>query len=188
MATMSDLQHKQPTPDIGRLRIFPGPVELLHLIYRRPEAIDEDPVTAKAPEFTFDATRVGPNEVGVLLGVDIVDPDSGQASVYAVCSIKVEVAEGEEVDLDSELAKIATQIGPVVIFPYLRETIADASRRAGLPPITLPVYQVGRMFKVKPENMKIEQKVKELPKDTKRLGAKGKGPAKKTKAASGSKA
>jgi len=41
--------------------------------------------------------------------------------------------------------------GPAILFPYVRETLADITRRAGFPPLLLPVMNFARLAQTKAE-------------------------------------
>lgn len=85
--------------------------------------------------------------------------DEGYVSVAMQTVLSIRPSGGgasfdEGLDLDSELALIAGALGPVVVFPYTRELVADLTRRAGRTPTTLPVLNMGRAFKVDPESLR----------------------------------
>lgn len=46
----------------------------------------------------------------------------------------------------AKLSEVAVRVGPVVVYPYLRETLSTLSTRAGMAPIVLPVMNVGAVF------------------------------------------
>ncbi|MBI5599841.1 MAG: protein-export chaperone SecB, partial [Deltaproteobacteria bacterium] len=46
---------------------------------------------------------------------------------------------------EQTLTRVAVINGPAIIYPYVRETIADMSRRAGFPPLHLPPVNFVRL-------------------------------------------
>jgi preprotein translocase subunit SecB len=58
---------------------------------------------------------------------------------------------------DQSLDKIARINCAAILFPYLRETVADIVRRAGLPPLNLPPVNFVALYNAKPD-----EKVKKL--------------------------
>lgn len=69
-------------------------------------------------------------EIGYRLAIEVV-PDQDQK---------------ESFEYDRVLRDIAARIGPVVLYPYLRETLSSFSLKAGLTPLVLPVMNVGTLF------------------------------------------
>jgi preprotein translocase subunit SecB len=58
---------------------------------------------------------------------------------------------------------------PAIIFPYLRETVADVVRRAGLPPLHLPPFNFVAMYKKgneKPQKKIPKKRNKKIPEYT----------------------
>lgn len=137
----------KPADQVGSFRILPGPVEIVRLEFKHIESgADEKPAGEIEVTFGTGAARVSQNEIVVQLEATVHKAREAHVVGAARCRLRIELTEGVKVDYDAEVARIAGQVAPVVIFPYLREVIADISRRGGLAPITLPVYQIGRMF------------------------------------------
>lgn len=163
MMGKSSLQQPESGPgEVGPVRINPGNVELTSLQFERQRGGgaggEAEAESAEAEvSFEFKARRIAADAVLVGLAVDVKAPNVAAVSAAAQTVLTVSVTEGADVNLETELAQIAARIGPVVIYPYLREVVADATRRAGLEPLTLPVYQVGNFFKVKPEDLRLPQ-------------------------------
>lgn len=61
-------------------------------------------------------------------------------------AMRLNVKDGADVDVEAELAEASRRIGPVVLYPYVRETVTELFRRAGLAPLVLPVMNVGSIF------------------------------------------
>ncbi|MDT8316935.1 MAG: protein-export chaperone SecB [bacterium] len=57
--------------------------------------------------------------------------------------------EFEEVQEEGDMARIAGINCAAIIFPYIRETVADLTRRAGFPPLHLAPVNFVEAFKVK---------------------------------------
>jgi preprotein translocase subunit SecB len=55
---------------------------------------------------------------------------------------------------DQSLDKIARINCAAILFPYLRETVADIVRRAGLPPLNLPPVNFVALYTVKSKEKK----------------------------------
>jgi len=57
--------------------------------------------------------------------------------------------EFEEVQAEEDVARVASINCAAIIFPYIRETIADLTRRAGFPPLHLAPVNFVEAFKAK---------------------------------------
>lgn len=158
--------------EVGNVTIYPGDVHLVKLEFARSsearagEANDTE-VPGKV-RLDYGVRRTSSNAVMVRLGVHVDATTLAKISVTAQCEITVNPIEDAEVHLEDAMARIAAQIGPVVIYPYLREIVADVTRRAGLPTVTLPIYQIGTFFKVEPKDIELVSgnKALEEPADT----------------------
>ena len=147
-----------PNDHVGPVRILPGPVEVVHLKFDRVERNAETKLTDEIQvTFGVGARRLDRDEVVVQLEVAVEKAGEATIAVTARSLLRIEVLQEAPLDLDVELARIASQVGPVVIYPYLREVVADLSRRGGITPITLPVYQIGKMFTFDPENLALPE-------------------------------
>lgn len=65
------------------------------------------------------------------------------------------------------ITRMATINGPAIIYPYVRETIADMTRRAGFPPLHLPPVNFIRLAAK-------ERQAKALPKKNSKVARRGK--------------
>lgn len=177
----------KPTPgEVQGWSIDPGTVELVGLKFNRIdllEGVSEAPDEPVNIDFEFSANRVGSNHLAVVLEVKVYAPGTLEVNVQAGTVLTVEHPEEPAEVVDEEYAKIAAQIGPVILYPYVRELIADLSRRTGKGTLTLPIYQVGTIFEVRPEEVRLrEEPAPEKP--AKKSVSKAKKPAKRTKAKS----
>lgn len=158
-------QPKGVDPSVGDVTIAPGPVEIFSASFTRADQpTSSEPYTTPIDvRFDLAADRRDETTVVVQLQVQVENPTVMTAEVTARCAIQVQPVEGVEVDVDAEMAKVAGSVGPVVIYPYVRELIADMSRRGGLTPLTLPVYQMGRFFTFEPQDLRLKQEEAEAP-------------------------
>ena len=62
-----------------------------------------------------------------------------------------EIKDGSDKKLINQLTDINC---PAIIFPYVRETVADLTRRSGFPPLHLPVINFVKAAKNKEDNKK----------------------------------
>lgn len=156
---------------VGAAQIDPGTVELINLNFNRLQGDDVPSanINDKA-DITFEllVRRKSRAEVTVILGIKVVASNLATIDVKAGTHITVEFADEEDLDVERELANIAGQVGPMIIYPYLREAVADVTRRAGLAPLTLPIYQIGTFFKVDPADLQLAESPAEDKKPTKR--------------------
>lgn len=156
MAKRAELA-ESPTLE-GPISISPQSVEIDEITFKLKEP-DGSNAMADTDEVSFSmgAHRASATELAVRLQVAVNLRTGTQIQVAARSVLRTKVAEGAAVDLDVEMARIAGQMGPVVLYPYLRELVADITRRAGLKPTTLPIYQVGRMFTFEPDDLRFRQ-------------------------------
>lgn len=75
------------------------------------------------------------NELEVILGV-VYNQKNTPFSFKALCRGIFKLSENPSKD---ELERLSNINCPAIIFPFLRETIADITRRAGFPSLYLPV-------------------------------------------------
>jgi len=54
--------------------------------------------------------------------------------------------DGGEAMSDQDLKYFAAKVAPSILYPFLRETLASLSVKAGLPPLVLPVVNFERVF------------------------------------------
>lgn len=83
------------------------------------------------------------NKLKVYLSIDFKDK-TAPFSVYlqgvGLFELKRELS-------DTELDLMVNNQCAAVLFPYLREAVADISRRAGFPPLHIPQIDFGQAFK-----------------------------------------
>lgn len=174
----------KPEPGtVGDWKIDPGTVELIDVTFTRRDFTGEperDATTAIDVNFEFNAVRATLNKVGVVLTVKIHEPALANIEIQAGTVLTFKFPEDSAEDIDRQLADIAAQMGPVIIYPYIRELVADLTRRAGLKTLTLPIYQIGTFFKIEPKDLERPDEPKPAMKAAKRAA---KTPGKKPKTA-----
>lgn len=159
--------------------VLPSAVEIIETTFKRGRTpTDTDADERVNVQFDFAVKRLGPNAVGVRLTARTSAATGLSLEVTAQTALNLVVPRGEELDVDAHLAQIAGQLGPVVIYPYLREFIADVTRRAGLEPLTLPIVQVGRLFTVEPDEIQLKPEGKPPKKAAPKKQSKPKAPGK----------
>lgn len=84
--------------------------------------------------------------VAVELVVESGESDGADFSISCRVAITVEPTSDDELDHDAVLRGVAARIGPVVVYPYIREFLSTLSQRSGMQPIVLPVMNIGLMF------------------------------------------
>lgn len=68
------------------------------------------------------------------------------------------------------VTRVATINGPAIIYPYVRETIADMTRRAGFPPLHLPPVNFIRLAAKAQQDMVLPKKERKATHRGKRSG------------------
>lgn len=188
---MSENSAEQPdlrAGQVGNRLIDPGNVELVSLHFDRlfgakagRDADDGDPDA----NITFELRtgRAAPDAVFVVLSVNVQAEPVATIKMEARTKLTVTTVDESKPVTTEELAQIAARMGPVVIYPYLRELVADVTRRAGLEPLTLPIYQIGSFFEVDPKSLELPKQAKSTKKSSKKPAkAPGKSTSKKPKA------
>lgn len=168
---MSAPASKPTAGQVGGWSIDPGNVELIDLNFNRldfTKDASEDDSNPVDVQFEFSAVRVSEGKVAVALEVKVRAPATIEISVLAGTVLTVEHPDEPANVIDAELAKIAAQVGPVIIYPYARELVADLTRRSGKGTLTLPIYQVGSLFEVNPEEIRLPDAPKEPSKSAKK--------------------
>lgn len=166
---------------VGNIHIDPGVVEIVKLHFddlrgRTAQARTAEQGTPDSPaeptlRFDYSTGRVAKDAIVAALQLVIEAPETASLTVAAKTRITVTISEDAALDVDVELAKIASQMGPVIIYPYLREVIADVTRRAGMPPLTLPIYQIGTFFKIDPKSLALSASPRQKMKSAKKAPA-----------------
>lgn len=147
----------KPTGLLGNLEVLPGAVELVSLAFSRAPQQKSDGGETQS-RFGLIAERVGPLAVRIEMQNDTHLFDGGSVSVAMETVLTIApTKEAPHFDVDAELAKIAGALGPLVIFPYIREQIADLTRRSGRDPVTLPVLNMGGAFAIEAEALRWEE-------------------------------
>lgn len=149
-------QASNPEPGkVGGWRIDPGEVQLIELTLRRLDIPPESEANAEREvNFELTAIRATIDKIGVVLGLKVLEPGLADITVRAGTILTVTLPD-ETQDREQQLADIAAQMGPIIIYPYLRELVADLTRRTGTRALTLPIYQIGTFFKLGPKDIKL---------------------------------
>ncbi len=145
--------------DLGGFHLQVGPVELVKLQFERRDGNgEEDPSVGDVfgdINFTMRAWRASENTLGLELTAEAAEQATHAFHITGRTVLQVSVIDpvNSPVDLDHVFPGVGGQIGPVIIYPYIREAVADLSRRAGITPITLPVLNMGSMFEIPAETV-----------------------------------
>lgn len=132
--------------DLGGFQLQVSSPEIWRLNFERHDEF-EGGTDAK---FRLDLLVYRPAEDRVLVEL-VAESDEASTATFNVSyrttlTVQPEPGKAGELDYDEVLKNIASQIGPVVVYPYIRETISSVSAKSGLKPIVLPVMNVGAMF------------------------------------------
>lgn len=102
--------------------------------------------------FGIQAVRIGPGELGVKFELSMKLPDVFELMVSYRMTFTAPAPQGiGEVQF---FQRVAARVAPIVAFPYIRESIASITAKAGATsPVLLPIMNVGAMFQ--PESLKI---------------------------------
>lgn len=95
--------------------------------------------------FGLGLNRISSHSLGVELSVEIKDfkPLALRASYRAVFELAESVDTNE---IDQQLRFIAAQVGPSILYPFIRETVVSTVVKAGLPPLLPPVVNFRSVF------------------------------------------
>lgn len=166
---MTQNLQQQPSPEpgvVGTRKIDVESIDLVELHFERPETkIPAEKLEGEGPvgvNFHFTAGRAAPNRIVVALTIDVQAPPVLTVRATARTALTVVTLDNSSPIETTELAEIASRMGPVAIYPYLREIVADVTRRSGLEPLTLPIYQIGTFFSLNPDELEWNDKAKAL--------------------------
>lgn len=145
---------RKPASDpthIGDVKINVTAPELLRVVFERlaPGDLESDPADQQEVQFRlgFEATRIADDAVSVELSAESREGMAVKFEVAFKATLSVVPSqEGSSLDMAAKLSEVAVRVGPVVVYPYLRETLSTLSTRAGMAPIVLPVMNVGAVF------------------------------------------
>lgn len=154
---MSSSRPRSPQAGVvGDRQIDVSNIEVISLHFDRLEGSDAPELVGKETPsdvtFHFQAARKK-NQVRVTLTVEVAAKPIASIKASARTTLTVKTINGSSEVGQEELAEIAARMGPVAIYPYLREVVADTTRRAGLEPLTLPIYQIGTFFQAASEDL-----------------------------------
>lgn len=145
---------RKPTSDpthVGDVKINVTAPELLRVMFERPAPGDaeSDPADQQEVQFRlgFGAARIADDAVSIELSAESREGMAVKFEVAFRTTLSIlPTQEGSSLDWAATLSEVAVRVGPVVVFPYLRETLSALSTRAGMAPIVLPVMNVGAVF------------------------------------------
>lgn len=139
------------------LPIIMSSPKLWALRFSRTEAHDEahdEPEAQKSPlSFNLGFARPARDQLGVEFTVELSHEGAADILVTYRADFKLEPEEGQDVDYDAAFRQIGGSVAPAAIYPFMREVVASAASRAGLPPILLPVINFRHFFK--PEDISV---------------------------------
>ncbi len=103
--------------------------------------------TPTSTEYELSIHRFAHLTAGVEFSASIVDvPELRLSATYRmVFTLAPESPEAQQPE--TAFQQIAARLAPLAMYPFLRETLASAAMKAGLPPIILPIQNVGALFK-----------------------------------------
>ncbi len=142
--------------DLGDFRLMISDPELLRITFERNlesevQSNQGEPADTSDVEFRlgFGAARTGDNAVTIELSVTTADGSPISFDITYRLTLTVEpIADDKPIGLEKVLPEVAARVGPVVMYPYIRETLASLSAKAGRKPFVLPVMNVGAIFEV----------------------------------------
>lgn len=113
------------------------------------------PELAGRTQYKLTLNRLKPLELGVQFGVSVVNVPG--LTLRATYRMIVSLREGSPEARDPERAfrGVATRIAPVAMYPFIREALLSAAQRALLPPIILPIMNVGLLWD--PKEIKVPE-------------------------------
>jgi preprotein translocase subunit SecB len=104
--------------------------------------------------FSIRAARFPNGVVGVEFGVRIEEEGILSLRVDYRVEFDINNPPADPALLERIQRDAAAKLAPVVVFPYIRETIQSLTAKAGKTPIILPIINIGAAFK--PENIEFE--------------------------------
>lgn len=156
-----------PAQETFETNVSPSDVQIVEVSFRRHPASKSKKAAKPADvNFALGVLRSGPMSIGVRLSAEFDNPGEAALKVTALTELTLEAEDLTESEADQQLAAIASQLGPVVLYPYIREYVADLTRRSGIKPVTLPILQIGRMFNLPVEAVQRKAAPKETSPDT----------------------
>lgn len=84
------------------------------------------------------------------LGVELTVSTDESQPIYLVITYRAVfsaiVRDENGLDMEKEWRHIAAQLAPVVLFPFIRETVATTTMKSGLPPLLPPIINFRNVF------------------------------------------
>ncbi|MCE5248576.1 MAG: protein-export chaperone SecB [Candidatus Polarisedimenticolia bacterium] len=124
-----------------------APPELLALKFRRDESSPLPENGQMSPELSFEllVSRFAREDIGVTLELALRGVPGVDASTTFRVAFRVPTGLAED-DLARDLRLMAAHTAPAMLYPFMRETLAGAFLKAGLPPFLAPVIDFRAMF------------------------------------------
>lgn len=95
----------------------------------------------------FSAARTEDASVTIELGAEGTTPENMRFEIGYQATLTVEQPDANGgADLGETLANVAFRLGPVVAYPYIRETLTTLTTKAGIQSVVLPIINVGAIF------------------------------------------
>ena len=133
--------------DVGGIRIRASHPQLRQVQFEvLPTA---DPESAdNAMSLGLGVDRLGQWAVGIELTAQSEDDSPVVFSIAYRVVLTVEPVgnSGPDIDSDTTLKEVSARLGPVILYPYVRETLSSLSVKAGRKPLVLPVINAGMAF------------------------------------------
>lgn len=132
--------------------------QLVNLSLHRLRFKDDRPAGGQAEEvhteFLLNARLFDDGSVGAEFGVNCYSTDR-ELRLRVVYRMEFTRGPGvpESLPADEFARQVSARIAPTVAFPFIREMVVSLTGKSGGPPITLPVINVGALFK--PEQLRI---------------------------------
>jgi preprotein translocase subunit SecB len=142
----------QAAGDIEGFRIAVGPPRLVTLEFRA-EPHESEPESSF--QMHLHAERTAEDTVKAVMKLEVSTEDDSVAILvqYAVPVRVIPSDVSEDFNYELHLKDVVARVGPVVLYPYIRETVSSLTQKALLPPVILPVLNMGVIFDVDEVNL-----------------------------------
>jgi hypothetical protein len=118
----------------------------LHFDWQGSRATIEAVLDELQVEYVLNVYRFDRLTVGVGFGVHLAGIEGLTASSVFRMTVALDPASPEAIDPEMAFRQFAARVAPLSIYPFVREALASAAIRAGLPSIVLPITNVGGIF------------------------------------------
>lgn len=106
-----------------------------------------DPDVSRATtEYSLSVVRFEPLQLGIQFGATVIGIPDLEASAWFRMIVTLRPESPEAADPDRAFRQLAARVGPVAMYPFIREAIASAAMKAQLPGLVLPIANVGGLF------------------------------------------